>query len=371
LNAIIAKGNASAVTQADVAAQGALPVYKVADASQILANPVYTFVDADEDANLSDPIQAVRQISNGALQTTYQQVSPGSTTWSNIPADSQFSYMEPKAEFVMNADGTWSDMLTPSQWHQARPLSSIGTTLTGTDPATGVGFTYEERQVDLSGQLMSTAVAGETFGPDVSVFPRLNVPFASGTSGYLGLQSYSGDRVILPMGTEGACDFPYLAGDQCPTLGTGLNLPPYDSSRPKYNPNQPINDSNLPALTSVQQLVGRTLTEPVFMGADIQILPNGQAQFTVSGWQGPTTVVNGTWSVYSRNANVLVFNLSSADASTVATIGYNAWPIGQGAKLVMAIRNGQLQSGLLFPAGYTEKSIQFQGKLPGQLTPAL
>jgi hypothetical protein len=378
LNATVAKGNPAAVTSADVNAQASLPVYKAANASQILATPVVSFVSSDVTTDLANPIQAVRQIVDGALQVSYQQLATGTSNWADIPAGAQYSYKEPMAEFVMKSDGTWSDMITPATWHQPRPLTAIGAVLTGTDPSTGISFTYEERQVDLSGQSMATAVAGETFGPETSIYPMLTSPFPSSTKGYLGLQSYSADRVILPMGFSAACDFPFVAGDVCPTGNSGVNLPPYTDygrnptgSAPHYNPNQPINDPNLPVLTSIQQIVGRTVTEPVIMGADIQILANGKATITVSGWEGPRTIVAGTWSVYPRNPNVLVFDMSKTDATTVGNIGYNAWAIGQGAKLIMALRNGQLHSGFLFPAGYTEKSVQFVGKLPSVLTPKM
>ncbi|HBD39319.1 MAG TPA: hypothetical protein DC084_37710 [Cupriavidus sp.] len=67
----------------------------------------------------------------------------------------------------------------------------------------------------------------------------------------------------------------------------------------------------------------------------------------------------------------MVFDMSRDAAATVARLGWNAWPVGQGAKLVFALRDGQLHSGVLFPAGYTERAYQFRNGLPSVLTTAV
>jgi len=54
----------------------------------------------------------------------------------------------------------------------------------------------------------------------------------------------------------------------------------------------------------------------------------------------------------------------------VATTGWNASPVGQGAKLVFALRDGQLHSSMLFPAGYAERTYQFRNDMPSVLTTA-
>ncbi|WP_420997426.1 hypothetical protein ACKI2N_024715 [Cupriavidus sp. 30B13] len=374
LNAILAKGDIASITQADVDAQANKPVYEQANAAEVLTKPVYSLVDAQNTVNLDGATQAIQQIVNGMLQTTYQERKVGDDTWTAVPTTAPVSYMDPRAQFVMKADGTWSGMLTPDQWHAPQPLSAAGVTLSGTDPVTGIGFTLEERRVDLSHQPMTMAVAGTQFGPDVSLYPALSKPFPAGTAGYMGIQSYAGDRIVLPLGLSGECDFPYLKDGACPTgpawmPGTGLNLPPYDPSRPPYDPNQPLNDAKLPSpLTTVQQLVGRTLIEPVITGADVQIAQDGKAQLTVRDWSsgGTPKVINATWTVYARNPNVMVFDMSRSDAAAVGEHD-NAWPLSQGAKLVMALRGGQLQSGVLFPAGYAQRTVQFANALPSQL----
>ncbi|WP_420993622.1 hypothetical protein ACKI2N_015725 [Cupriavidus sp. 30B13] len=375
LNAILAKGDIASVTQADVDTQASKPVYAQANAAEVLAKPLYSLVEADTVYLEGLIIQSVQQIANGMLQTTYQKRPVKSDVWTDVSAEDSLSYLDPRAQFVMKADGTWSDMLTPDQWRAAQPLSATGVTLSGTDPVTGIGFTLEERRVDLSHQPMTMAVSGTQFGPDVSFYPAHSTPFPAGTTGYMGIQSYAGDRIVLPLGLSSGCEFPYLKDGTCPrgpswAPDAGLNLPPYDPSRPRYDPNQPLNDAKLPSpLTSLQQLVGRTLIEPVITGAEVQISPDGKAQWTV-GWSAggtPNKFVNATWTVYARNPNVIVFDMSRSDAAAVAGLNDKAWSIGQGAKLVMALRGGQLQSGVLFPAGYAQRTVQFANALPSQL----
>ena len=372
LNAIIAKGDVVSVTQTDVDAQAAKPVYTLADASQVLASPLYSFVDAYM-TTLDGPTQAIQQIVSAKLQTTYQSRQVGGTIWTDLPRDKATSYLESRAQFVLKSDGTWTDMLTPADWRAPVTLTSIGKTLKGNDPATGIGVTFEERRVDLSNQPATLGVSGTLFGPDVSVYPALASPFPSRTSGYLGIKSFAEDYVVLPLGLGNPfCEFPYSKGGACAaTYATRPNLPPYDPSRPPYNPNVPQNDAKLPSpLTSVQQLVGLSIVDSQILQATAEILPSGQARITVEF--DPRTpdddvIFNATWSIYARNPNVMVFDMARADAQTLASTGAPV-PLTQGAKFVLAVRNGQLHGGLLFPAGYGQRTIQFANALPSVLT---
>ncbi|WP_454732000.1 MULTISPECIES: hypothetical protein [Cupriavidus] len=373
LNAILAKGDVTSVTQADVDAQAAKPVYALADAAQVLAAPVYSFVDSYM-TNLDGPTQRIEQFIDGQLRTAYQSRDVGDTVWKDLPNNKQTSFIEPRAQFVMKADGSWSNLLTPADWRVPVSVTKTGRTLTGKDPVTGIGITYEERQADLSGQPATLAVSGTLFGPDISVYPSLAATFPSGTSGYLAIQSYAEDRVVLPLSMSTICEFPYLKNDSCPSgLGIGVNLPPYDPGRSPYDPNQPINDAALPSpLTSIRQLVGLNIVESTFLfGSSIEITDGGTARIHLVGGAlppGTEQLINATWSTYSRNPNVMVFDMSHTDAAIIAGRGDNPWAIGQGAKLVLAIRGGQLQSGLLFPAGYGQRTVQFSNSLPALLT---
>lgn len=363
LNAIIAKGDIASVTQADVDAQAAKPVYDLADASKALASPLYSFVDSSW-VNLAEPTQAIQQITGGALQTRYQVRKKDTTTWQDLQPEQTSSFMEPTAQFAMKADGSWTDMLVPAQWHAPQPLSSIGPTLAGTDPLTGIGFTYEERRVDLSNQPAKVAVNGTLFGPDVSVYPALSGSvLPAGTQGYLGIQTYNADRVVLPLGlgSGAGCEFPYQATGTCP-----------DNGSTPYDPKVPKNDSTLPSpLTSVQQLVGRTLVEPVIAQVRIQISADGTATMTQLNGNTPSPPMAAKWSIYQRNPNVMVFDVSREIAASLASHGAITWPLVQGARLVLAVRSGQLHSGVLFPAGYGQRTIQFANGLPSVLTTAV
>lgn len=373
LNAMIAKNDIASITQADVDAQATQPVYATADAAKALANPLYSFVDAFS-INLDGPTQGIQQIVDAKLQTTYQSRALGSTEWKDLSTAERTSYLEPLAQFVLKPDGNWTEMLTPSDWRAPIALTSIGKTLKGKDPVTGIGVTFEERSVDLSNQPATLGVSGTMFAPDVSVYPALAMPFPSGTNGYLGIKSFADDYVVLPMGLANpSCQFPYLKDGGCATTyATSPNLPPYDPARPQYDPNVPQNDPKLPSpLTSVQQLVGLTLSDPVILAADIEILAQGQARIRVDF--DPRTpdddqIINATWSTYPRNPNVMVFDISRADAKILASVADTPWSLTQGAKFVLALRSGQLHSGLLFPAGYGQRTIQFAGGLPKILT---
>jgi len=372
LNAMVTKGDV-AVTQADVDTQAAKPLYTLADASKVLAAPVYSYIDSLM-TNLGSPTQAVIQIQNNALRKDYQARQTAGGAWEAAASDF-VSLGDPTSEFDMKADGTWTRLLQPSDLKAPLPLTTIGHRLAGTDPVTGITFQYESRDVDMSNLPAFDAVTGGRFGPDTSLAPALqNAKLPAGTQGYLGIQSYDTDRVVLPIDL-GGCPVPYQSNSQCP-IAPGL---------PTAYPSAVINDTALPSpLTSIRQLVGRTMIEPVMSQVKVQINADGTAQFSllnsVFGSQvspgqplGMTayTTVTGKWSIYARNENVMVFDMSRDAAATVARLGWNAWPVGQGAKLVFALRDGQLHSGVLFPAGYTERAYQFRNGLPSVLTTAV
>jgi len=366
LNAMVAKGDV-AVTQADVDAQAAKPLFALADASAVLSAPVYSYIDSLA-TDLSTPAQAVLQIQNNALRKDYQVRQTAAGAWESAPSD-YVALSDPTAEFDMKADGSWTRLISSSDTKAPLPLTSVGRTLAGSDPLTGITFRYESRTVDMSNLPAFDAVTGGRFGPDVSLVPALqNAKLPAGTQGYLGIQSYDTDRVVLPIDLN-ACPMPYLSTSQCPVR----------QGFPTTYPSTVINDPALPSpLTSIRQLVGLTMVEPLMSQLKIQINANGTAQLTVTNpvfdsqtMSSTYPTFSGTWSIYARNQNVMVFDMPREAAATVATNGWNAWPVGQGAKLVFALRDGQLHSGMLFPAGYAERAYQFRNGLPSVLTTAV
>jgi len=379
LNAMVAKGDV-AVTQADVDAQASKPLYALTDASRALAQPLYSFIDLSFASVLSSvsglaSTQMVQQIANGGLQKAVQILRTPGGAWEALDDASPTSLNDPTTVFMMKADGSWSGPLARSQWRAPQPLTSIGRTLAGTDPLTGISFKYESRDVDLSGHAATLAINGGMFGPVNFYTTALlgNVKLPEGSRGYLGIQSYDADRVVLPMGMlYSGCQVPFVYnGGTCPI--TSLNT---------YDPATVQNDAALPApLTSIQQLVGVRLLDTVITSRVIDLNVNGTvtlslpmlgSQIQPGQPQGasvsPIASVTGTWAPYARNENVLVIDLSRDAAASVAQFGYNAGTLTQGAKLVLAIRNGQLHAGVLFPAGYAERTVQFPTALPAPLT---
>lgn len=377
LNAIVTKGDIASVTQSDVDAEAAKPVYRLTDASQVLASPVYGLV-----GEAFSPIQSIQQIVDGALQTKYQQNrydfnNDTPLGFEDMPVNEPIFYTEPRKQFMMKADGSWTEMLTPAQVRAPQPLASIGAMLTGTDPLSGIAFTYEERQADLSNQPARLAVNGTAlFGADVSSYaPLENVTLPAGTQAFLGIQSYLSDRVILPMETNMNCQVPYRVGSECPLNYSGI-----------FDPNTPVNDPALPSpLASVRQLVGETIVEPLFSQTRIQIKEDGTARIELMNgdrsYQRPSAmrvggpladmsypVVSAKWRTLESNPNVMVFELSSADAKRISDLSWSGTVLATGAKLALAVRNGQLHSGMMFPAGYSQRTVQFANTLPGVLT---
>lgn len=406
LNAIVEKGDIAAVSQADIEAQAGKPVYTPVDAVMALAAPQYSFVDRVS--------RKAQQIVGNTLQDTYQGFrDDDDIVWETFPDDRRVSGIEPSAQFVMKPDGAWSRMLTPRDWRAPVPLTGIGQTLQGSDPMTGIGLTFDLRRVDLGGQPMArNDVSGTLFGPNESVHSMLyQGRFPEGTMGYVSIKSYAEDYVVLPLGlgaTSGinGCLFPYVKGGQCPARAMGrgygiedhvqvpsepgmMGLPPYDLGLPPYNPDHVYNDVALPnPLQSAQQLVGLTIVESMILSygvrnMEIEILSDGKARMvnpTAYQWQvsaepsnsTPKTpeVVDVTWQIHPRYPEVMVFEISD---KALAVLGEDIparrthQPIFQGAKFVLAVRNGQLQSGLLLPAGYGHRTLQFADDLPRYL----
>lgn len=377
LNAMIAKGDV-AVTQTDVDAQAAKPMYALTDASKVLSQPVYSYIDALS-SWLMQPTQAIQQIQDGKLQRAYQLRESNTGPWTDLPLSMGAGATDPTSLFAMKADGSWTGQLTAEQWRAPQPLTSVARTLAGTDPLTGIAFRYESRDADLSNQPASLALTGGMLGARSSFLSKTssqlaNIPLPAGTHAYLGIQSYDTDRVVLPMGLPMTnCQVPYVMG------GGGCPISPSAA----YVAGTAQNDTSLPSPLSISQLVGLTVIEPSIAQLRIQIAANNTATITLSnslfgnvinpGEPQATAignvVVNATWSIYGRDSNVMVFDMSKDAAANVALYGYNAGVLAQGAKLVLAVRNGQLHSGLLFPAGYAERSVQFPNGIPSVMMP--
>ncbi|KVN53092.1 hypothetical protein [Burkholderia anthina] len=365
LNAMVAKGSV-AISPDDVANQAAKPVYQIADASQLLAKPTYSFVDylvsffGGYNPTLGSTNQAlvrdVRQIVNGALQIDRQENLPaGTDTWTSVGlgAYNGGKYDGLAGEYVLKADGSWSNLVSETQRLAPLPLSSVGTTLSGIDPASGIGFTYEARSVDLSGQPLSIAAPAVPGFYDFARTPQLTAAtFENGTGAYVGLQTYAADRIVLPISVP-TCDNAVVQGG----LVCG-DVPAYMDGSTIVMTSGSLSTT----YTSIQQAVDIALSG-LNVGLD-----------TIRLFADHRAVVNntpGTWSQYTDNPNVLVLGFAPADISALTSGNGRLTPLALGAKLVVALRAGRLQVGWLYPATYTDKSLQFASDLPGVLLTAL
>ncbi|HGL5380501.1 TPA: hypothetical protein ACKFJT_000801 [Burkholderia cenocepacia] len=366
LNAMVAKGSVTAITQNDLAKQAAQPVYQIADASQVLAQPTYSFMDylvsffggynPTPGSTNQALVRDARQIVDATLSTSEQENLPvGSDKWSNVGlgAYNGGKYDGLAGEYVLKSDGTWSDLIAETQRLAPLPLARIGTTLSGTDPASGIGFTYEARSVDLSGKPLSLAAPAVSGFIDFAHAPQLTgAAFPSGTTAYLGIQTYSADRVVLPVSVPMCDNAVVQSGLVCggvPAYVDGSTI-----VMTAGNPNT--------TYTSIQQAIGMELAALNVGLSSIQLAADHTA--TVDGKPS-------TWSVYANNSNVLVFDFTPTDLSALTANNGRLQPLVQGAKLILALRAGRLQVGWLYPSTYAEKSLQFTNGLPVALMAAL
>ncbi|HIE5949126.1 hypothetical protein [Burkholderia cepacia] len=366
LNAMVAKGSVASITQDDLAAQAGKAVYQVADASGVLGIPTYAFVDylisffggynPTPGSTNQALVRDARQIVNGALQVVQQENLPvGSNTWTSVGlgAYNGGKYDGLAGEYALKADGTWSALVSETQRLAPQPLSHIGTTLSGTDPASGIGFTYEARSVDLSGKPLSLAAPAVPGFIDFSHAAQLTgAAFPNGTTAYLGIQTYSADRVVLPVSVPMCDNAVVQSGLVCGGV-------------PAYMDGSTIvmtSGSSSTTYTSVQQAVGIALAGLNVGLGTIQLSADHRVVV------GNTS---GTWSQYANNPNVLVLDFATADVSALTSGNGRLQPLALGAKLVVALRAGRLQVGWLYPSTYTDKSLQFASGLPGPLLTAL
>lgn len=370
LNAMVTRGSIAAVTQDDVAAQASRPVYQIADASQVLANPTYSFVDylvsffggynPTPGSTNQALVRDVRQIVNGTLQTTEQENLPaGSDTWTSTSpgAYNGGKYDGLAGEYALKADGTWSDLVPETQRLAPLPLSKTGSTLSGTEPVSGIGFTYELRSVDLSGRPLALAA------PDVPGFldfahssQLTGSAFPAGTTAYLGIQTYAADRIVLPVSVPMCENAVVQNGYVCGAAPAGVPAYMDGGTIVMTSGNTGTN------YTSVQQAVGAQLSALNVGVSSIQLTADHHATVDTT---------TGTWSVYGGNPNVLVLDFAPAGIAMLAAHNVRLQPLVRGAKLVLALRAGHLQAGWLYPSTYVDKSLQFAGGLPASLTAAL
>ncbi|WP_334033315.1 hypothetical protein [Burkholderia orbicola] len=363
MNAYAAKGSVIGVQQSDVDAQLTNPAYSSpVDATAALGSPLYT-VDGDLSqfvvgSSISAALSPVREnftLSGATLSVTQEVQSNG--VWSAAsPAgsyDAGFSgsWVSNDAgvgAYLMKPDGTWTSWLTAAQLHPSYSLSTVGSKLAGTDPNTGDAVTIAYRTIDVTGQPLSSALQIDYRNP---VRGAMTGAFASGTTAYLATTAYANDRLML--------------------VNQGLGMPWINGA--DVNSSTTVNGSVLYTLgdpnttyTSVQQAVG-TQTDIAGGCLLLSIQAGGVAQVVESGKSGCNTSnepvsfpVTGSWSAYSRNANVITISLpKSVGAPTVPIDDDIKNVINAGGSLIVGLMNGKLMGGYMLPASQAQTVAQF------------
>jgi hypothetical protein len=365
MNAYATKGSVNGVQQSDVDAQLANSAYSSpVDATTALASPLYT-VDGDlmqeiiGSSTISPALSPIREnytLSGSTLSITREVQSNGawlaaspvgsydagfSGSWVSLDAGA--------GEYAMKPDGTWTSWLTAAQLHPSYSLSTTGSELIGTDSNTGDTVTISYRTTDVSAQPLSSALQIDYRNP---VRQAMTGTFPSGTTAYLATTAYANDRLVL--------------------VNQGLGLPWINGA--DVNSSTTVNGSVLYTLgdpnttyTSVQQAVG-TQTDISGGCLLLNILPNGVATVDKSnasfckygGVDTNTYPVTGSWSVYSRNANVITISLPKAIGAPTVPINDNLKDtINMGGSLVVGLMNGKLMGGFMVPASQPVTVAQF------------
>ncbi|AJY30316.1 putative lipoprotein [Burkholderia thailandensis 34] len=368
MNAYASKGSVNGVQQSDVDAQLANPAYSSqVDATTALASPLYT-VDGDlmqeiiGSSTISPALSPVREnfTLNGSTLSITQEVQSNGAWSAASPVgsyDAMFSGSWISLDggvgaYAMKADGTWTSWLTAAQLHPPYNLSTVGSKLVGTDPNTGDAVTVSYRSTDVSGQPLSSALQVDYRNP---VRGAMKGTFPSGTTAYLATTAYANDRLML--------------------VNQGLGLPWINGA--DVNSSTIVNGSVLYSLgdpnttyTSVQQAVG-TQTDIAGGCLLLNIQAGGVAQVVESGKSGcsysnlPIALpVMGSWSVYSRNANVITISLPKSIGAPTVPINDNIKDtINMGGSLVVGLINGKLMGGFLLPASQPLTVAQFPATL--------
>ncbi|MEW6343167.1 MAG: hypothetical protein AB1704_21110 [Pseudomonadota bacterium] len=365
MNAYASKGNINGVQQSDVDAQLANPAFsKAIDASAALATPLYT-VDGDlmqevaGSSTISSALSPVREnftLSGSTLSVT--QEIQGNGNWSAASPVGSYDAMFSGSfislnggmgAYLMKSDGSWTNWLTAAQLHPSYSLSTVGSTLVGSDPNTNDQVTISYRTTDVSGQPLSSALQIDYRNP---VRGTMTGTFPSGTTAFLATTAYAHDRLMLV--SEGL-GLPWING-------ADVNQPVFVNGSSLYSLGDPTQ-----TYTSVQQTVG-TQTDIGGGCLLLNIEANGVATVDKSNASGcryggidtNSYPVTGSWSAYPRNPNAITVSLpKSIGGPTVPIDDTIKNTINAGGSLVVALVNGKLMGGFLRPASAPDTVAQF------------
>lgn len=354
MNAIATKGSVTAVTQADVEAARTKPVYTAdVDAQALLAEPLYAYAGERGDFTSLPPksvmVRQTLSLNGQAIQSSMEELGLQGSNWVASPAGAS-GVAHIHGLYALKVDGRWSPFIPASGIESNLTVQAFtGNVATTIDSNTGINTRLEFRRTVLDGKAFINAMPASTSDDVLTAMPGA---FGASTTGYAVIRSRASDAVTLPASTQCSSANPIIEDgvEQCPLLGT---------------PTQQY--------SSVQDVL--TVPPVPFLGI-------GYLRF---GADGQVVVYDGNdanhvlldnskirWSLYARNANVMVFDVAYADVANFPRLDpvYGDL-IRAGGKVVIALHNGHLRFGMLVPAGLETATVLLKAPAFGQLAPVI
>ncbi|CAJ0701050.1 hypothetical protein LMG18091_03338 [Ralstonia wenshanensis] len=369
LNAVLATGSPAAVTASSVAQQAAANGTPV-DPATALAQPLYAiegylgsggtpFSHYGLQDAVGVPVRDAYTLSGGSL-TVPQQLHQGG--WVSAPQVGMFdsyitgaglsnplSYVLPlSGGYVMKSDGSLSAFLSSDQMHPGYAVSSTSGKISATDLLTNDAVTISLSQADVGNQPVSSALI---VPPTNAIRQATGGVFAPGSAAVYATLQHANDQAIVTTGGWGP---EWVSGAD--VYNTGIFVTP--DNAPSTGVLTLGDPSVMVSLTDVSQVVGKSADVSYNVQARSCIVLNIQAggvvQLAASGKSGcdyskVSLPVQGTWSIYPRNNNLMVISLpKSAAALDINPTVKGA--IANGGDLMVALIAGKAAMGYLFPA---------------------
>ncbi|SCV02126.1 putative lipoprotein [Cupriavidus necator] len=369
MNAIVTKGGVTTVTQADVDAARAKPLYTAdVDAQALLAEPLYTYAGTLGDFTSTPPKPVlVRQVwtrNAQGQQSSMEELGLQASGWMPSPTGAS-ALGGIYGAYALKADGGWSPFIPAAALDGAYNVQATqGNVITGTDANTGIGIRLEFRRTVLDSKAFVNVMPSSTSS---DMLAAMTGAFGAGTTGYAVIRSEDTDMLTIPASSQCGSANPIVEDgvQQCPLLGTPTN---------QY--------------TSVLDVL--TVPPVPFLQAGLfgymRFGPNGQL-VVYDGRDSTKILLDNSkisWSLYSRNQSVMVLNVKYEDIAAYADSASYGTPgvldvvysrgqtyrdvLKSGAKFVIALHNGHLRYGLLVPAGVETSTALLKQPAFDQLT---
>ncbi|MCW3478728.1 hypothetical protein OL229_03975 [Neisseriaceae bacterium JH1-16] len=338
LNAIMGKGNIDLVGQADVDDQAKRPVFSSnVDALAALTGELFVYDGTETSSTSTVPVREHWYLTSAGLRKPQQKYV--SQQWTDaIPGEFDQNY----GEYRLKPDGSWTGFISHQDMEKPFPVQrgDSSNTLVGTDPNSDIVFTLEYRVAQIAGKSLSDAFVGWV---DDASRSQLAGVFPAGSEAYVASVTRNVDDVTLASFSSCTPNAPLV------TEGTIQHC--------NYIGNPTTN------YTSVDQVFG--LDVPMGGASRMRLAADGTAE--VLDWSGKVLVGSSkvSWKRYDRNPNVLVINISLADAITGNLSDTDL--LRSSGKIVIALHNGHLKRGALIPASVQDTLVQFKQSIFDQL----